>query len=139
MCEEVVEPETPDLRGRLAGMLVFCPLDSPKDFYEFSEALEALLSYRAVEEPRTNWNNPQPGQRRLPETMSNITYNPTSRPAWGMTLRRIRLEAQTGLPLSQTEGEAFARAGLLPYIPLGSRTESILTAILSRRITLSIM
>ena len=47
-----------------------------------------------------------------------------------MTSGRIRFEAHTGLLLSQSEGEAFGREGLLPFRPLGSRTESILMAIL---------
>ena len=111
-------------------MMIFCMLDPPEDLHEYTEGLEALLSHMAVEEPRTNWNNHLPGQRRLPETLCSITYTPTSRPVWEMTLRRIRMKAQTGLPLSQSEGEAFARAGLLPYRPLGSPTESVLTALL---------
>ena len=45
-----------------------------------------------------------------------------------MTLRGIRMEAQRGLPLSQIEKEALTREGLLPLRPLGSRSESILTA-----------
>ena len=47
-----------------------------------------------------------------------------------MSLWRIRWEAQRGLPLTRSEAEAFALEGLLPLRPLGSRTESILTALL---------
>ena len=51
---EVAEADIQALRGRLAGMLVFCTLDPPESLSKFNEGLGALLNHRETVEPRTN-------------------------------------------------------------------------------------
>ena len=46
LSEDVLENEVQDIRGRLAGMMIFCMLDPPEDLHEFAGGLETLLSYR---------------------------------------------------------------------------------------------
>ena len=58
VCENILENEVQDIRGRLAGMLIFGTLDPSEDLQVFSVCLEALLGHRVSEEHRTNWNYP---------------------------------------------------------------------------------